>query len=215
MVTVTGTENLLMAATLAGRYDDFENAAREPEVVDLARCLGAMGARISGAGSDRITVEGVASLHGATHAVMPDRIETGTFLAAVAAAGGAVAVRGVQADSLEAVLDKLREAGASIDASGDVMRVRRDGPLRPSICARRHPGFPTDMQAQFMALATRAQGVGRHRDNFREPDDARAGTEASGRRHRSGRQHGDRQGCCETHGSRRDGHGPARLPPAW
>jgi len=115
MVTVTGTENLLMAATLAEGTTILENAAREPEIIDLARCLSAMGARIAGAGSDRITIEGVARLHGATHAVMPDRIETGTFLAAVAATGGDVAVRGVQADSLEAVLDKLREAGAGID----------------------------------------------------------------------------------------------------
>ena len=168
MVTVTGTENLLMAATLAEGTTILENAAREPEIVDLARCLGAMGARISGAGSDRITVEGVARLHGATHAVMPDRIETGTFLAAVAAAGGDVSLRGAQADSLEAVLDKLREAGTSIDISremsgnlsGDVMRVRRDGPLTAvNLRTAPHPGFPTDMQAQFMALATRAQGT--------------------------------------------------------
>jgi UDP-N-acetylglucosamine 1-carboxyvinyltransferase len=147
MVTVTGTENLLMAATLAAGTTILENAAREPEIVDLARCLTAMGARISGAGSDRITVEGVARLHGATHAVM-------------AATGGDVAVRGVQADSLEAVLDKLREAGASIDVSGDVTRIRRDGPLTAvNLRTAPHPGFPTDMQAQFMALATRAQGT--------------------------------------------------------
>ena len=164
MVTVTGTENLMMAATLADGTTTLENAAREPEVVDLARCLTAMGARVTGAGSDRITVEGVARLHGATHAVMPDRIETGTFLAAVAAAGGDVAVRGVQADSLEAVLDKLREAGADIavtrEVSGDVMRVRRDGPLKAvNVRTAPYPGFPTDMQAQFMALATLAHGT--------------------------------------------------------
>jgi UDP-N-acetylglucosamine 1-carboxyvinyltransferase len=168
MTTVTGTENLLMAATLAEGTTVLENAAREPEVVDLARCLSAMGARISGAGSDRITVEGVARLHGATHAIMPDRIETGTFLAAVAATRGDVAVRGAQAGSLEAVLQKLREAGATIDvekemnknASGDVIRVRRDGPLvAVNIQTAPHPGFPTDMQAQFMALATLAQGT--------------------------------------------------------
>ncbi len=164
MVTVTGTENLMMAATLAEGTTTLENAAREPEVVDLARCLTAMGARITGAGSDRIVIEGVARLHGATHPVMPDRIETGTFLAAVAAAGGDVAVRGVQVDSLEAVLDKLREAGAEIsvgrDARGDVMRVRRNGPLTAvNVRTSPYPGFPTDMQAQFMALATRAQGT--------------------------------------------------------
>jgi UDP-N-acetylglucosamine 1-carboxyvinyltransferase len=168
MATVTGTENLLMAATLAEGTTTLENAAREPEIVDLARCLTAMGARISGAGSDRIMVEGVASLHGATHAVMPDRIETGTFLAAVAATGGDVVVRGAQADSLEAVLDKLREAGARIEivrdrntAMGDdTVRIRRDGPISAvSLRTAPHPGFPTDMQAQFMALATLAQGT--------------------------------------------------------
>ena len=164
MVTVTGTENLMMAATLAEGTTTLENAAREPEVVDLARCLTAMGARISGAGSERVVIEGVARLHGATHPVMPDRIETGTFLAAVAAAGGDVAVRGVQVDSLEAVLDKLREAGAEIavsrDARGDMMRVRRDGPLTAvNVRTAPYPGFPTDMQAQFMALATRAHGT--------------------------------------------------------
>jgi UDP-N-acetylglucosamine 1-carboxyvinyltransferase len=164
IVTVTGTENLLMAATLAEGTTVLENAAREPEIVDLARCLTAMGARISGAGSDRITIEGVSRLHGAAHAVMPDRIETGTFLAAVAAAGGDVAVRGAEASSLEAVLDKLREAGASVDASrdgnADVLRVRRDGPLLAvNVRTAPHPGFPTDMQAQFMALAARAEGT--------------------------------------------------------
>ena len=174
MTTVTGTENLMMAATLAEGTTILENAAREPEVVDLARCLSAMGARISGAGGDRITIEGVTRLHGATHAIMPDRIETGTFLAAVAATGGDVAVRGAQAGSLEAVLQKLREAGATIDVdrqmsremSGetkpnmDVIRVRRDGPLvAVNVQTAPHPGFPTDMQAQFMALATLAQGT--------------------------------------------------------
>jgi UDP-N-acetylglucosamine 1-carboxyvinyltransferase len=158
----------MMAATLADGVTTLENAAREPEIVDLARCLTAMGARIAGAGSDRITVEGVAALHGATHAVMPDRIETGTFLAAVAATGGDVAVRGAQADSLEAVMDKLREAGATIDIlrdAGDAMgtdtlRIRRDAPLAAvSLRTAPHPGFPTDMQAQFMALATRAEGT--------------------------------------------------------
>jgi UDP-N-acetylglucosamine 1-carboxyvinyltransferase len=142
----------------------LENAAREPEIVDLAHCLNAMGARISGAGSDRIIIEGVERLHGATHPIMPDRIETGTFLAAVAAAGGDVNVRGAQADSLEAVMEKLREAGARIDVSsersGDVIRIRRDGPLAAvDVRTAAHPGFPTDMQAQFMALATLSQGT--------------------------------------------------------
>jgi len=160
MVTVTGTENLLMAATLAEGTTVLENAAREPEVIDLAQCLVAMGAKISGAGTDRITIEGVARLHGATHTIMPDRIETGTFLAAVAATGGDVSITGTQPDSLAAVIDKLREVGADIVIEGDVIRIRRDGPLRPvNIRTVPHPGFPTDMQAQFMALATRANGT--------------------------------------------------------
>jgi UDP-N-acetylglucosamine 1-carboxyvinyltransferase len=161
MATVTGTENLLMAATLADGTTVLENAAREPEIVDLARCLSGMGARIAGAGTDRIVVEGVAALHGTTHAIMPDRIETGTFLAAVAATGGDVAVTGTQPDSLEAVIEKLREAGARIDVQSDVIRVARDGPLTAvNVRTAPHPGFPTDMQAQFMALGTRAQGTG-------------------------------------------------------
>jgi len=160
MVTVTGTENLLMAATLADGTTVLENAAREPEVVDLARCLIAMGARITGAGTDRIVVEGVARLHGATHAIMPDRIETGTYLAAVTAAGGSAAIRGTDADSLDAVITKLREAGASIDVDGDVIRIERKGALAAvNVRTAPHPGFPTDMQAQFMALAARAEGT--------------------------------------------------------
>jgi UDP-N-acetylglucosamine 1-carboxyvinyltransferase len=160
MATVTGTENLLMAATLADGTTVLENAAREPEVVDLARCLTAMGARIGGAGTDRITVEGVRALHGAAHAVMPDRIETGTFLAAVAATGGRAAVTGTQPDALDAVITKLREAGAAITVEGDVIHVERSGPLvAANVRTAPHPGFPTDMQAQFMALATRAEGT--------------------------------------------------------
>jgi UDP-N-acetylglucosamine 1-carboxyvinyltransferase len=160
IVTVTGTENLLMAATLADGTTVLENAAREPEVVDLARCLIAMGARITGAGTDRITIEGVARLSGATHAVMPDRIETGTFLAAIAATGGAAAVTGTAPDTLDAVLTKLAEAGASIDVAGDTIRIERTGPLLgASLRTAPYPGFPTDMQAQFMALATRAEGT--------------------------------------------------------
>jgi UDP-N-acetylglucosamine 1-carboxyvinyltransferase len=160
MVTVTGTENLMMAATLADGTTTLENAACEPEVVDLARCLGAMGARISGAGTTRITIEGVARLHGAAHAIMPDRIETGTFLAAVTATGGDATLLGTQADTLDAVIDKLREAGATIDARDDAIRVRRAGPVKAvSIRTAPYPGFPTDMQAQMLALATRAEGT--------------------------------------------------------
>jgi len=160
VVTVTGTENLMMAATLADGTTVLENAAREPEIVDLAACLQAMGARISGAGSDRIVVEGVARLSGATHRIMPDRIETGTFVAAVAATGGDVLLRGAAGNSLGAVLDKLREAGATITADGDTLRVSRQGPLKAaSVRTAPYPAFPTDMQAQFMALATRAEGT--------------------------------------------------------
>jgi UDP-N-acetylglucosamine 1-carboxyvinyltransferase len=160
MPTVTGTENLMMAATLADGTTVLENAAREPEIVDLARCLVAMGAKVAGAGTDTIVIEGVAKLHGATHAIMPDRIETGTYLAAIAAAGGNAAVRGADADSLEAVIAKLREAGANVAIDGDVIRVSRTGKLvGVNVRTAPHPGFPTDMQAQFMALAARAEGT--------------------------------------------------------
>ncbi len=160
VVTVTGTENLMMAATLASGTTTLENAAREPEIVDLARCLGAMGAKISGAGTDRIVVEGVDRLHGAIHAVMPDRIETGTFVAAIAAAGGDATVAGAQPETLESVLGKLAEAGADISVAGDVIRVARHGPLVPfNLRTAPYPGFPTDMQAQMMAVATRAAGT--------------------------------------------------------
>jgi len=160
LVTVTGTENLMMAATLAEGTTTLENAAREPEVVDLARCLVAMGARISGAGTDRIVIEGVDRLHGATHAVMPDRIETGTFIAAIAATGGDATVTGTQAETLEAVLDKVSEAGAQITIDGDAIRVARRGSLAPfNLRTAPYPGFPTDMQAQMMAVATRAAGT--------------------------------------------------------
>ena len=161
MVTVTGTENLMMAATLAEGETILENAAREPEVVDLAAALNAMGARIRGAGTDRIAIEGVERLHGATHAVMPDRIETGTFLSAVVAAGGHAALRGASAETLGSVLHKLREAGAHIDAQNGAIRVRMDGrPRAVSLCTAPYPDFPTDMQAQFMALNCVADGVG-------------------------------------------------------
>jgi UDP-N-acetylglucosamine 1-carboxyvinyltransferase len=160
VVTVTGTENLMMAATLAEGTTILENAAREPEVVDLARCLVAMGANIAGAGTDRIMIEGVARLHGATHAIMPDRIETGTFLAAVAAAGGDATLTGTQADTLDAVLARLREAGAEVTVTGDAIRLVRRGPLAAfNLRTAPYPAFPTDMQAQMMALAARASGT--------------------------------------------------------
>jgi UDP-N-acetylglucosamine 1-carboxyvinyltransferase len=160
LVTVTGTENLMMAATLAEGTTTLENAACEPEVVDLARCLTAMGARIAGAGTTYVTIEGVPRLSGATHAIMPDRIETGTFLAAAAAAGGDATLEGTQADTLDAVVEKLREAGATIDVAPESIRIRRDGPLRAvSVRTAPYPGFPTDMQAQMLALDTCAQGT--------------------------------------------------------
>jgi UDP-N-acetylglucosamine 1-carboxyvinyltransferase len=160
LVTVTGTENLLMAASLAEGTTTLENAAREPEVTDLANCLIAMGARISGAGTDRIVIEGVPRLSGATHAIMPDRIETGTFLAAVAATGGDATVEGAAGAALDAVLDKLREAGAEVEAGPDTIRVSRRGPLKAfALRTAPFPAFPTDMQAQMMALATRADGT--------------------------------------------------------
>ena len=160
VVTVTGTENLMMAATLAKGTTTLENAAREPEVVDLARCLAAMGARIDGAGTDRITIEGVSGLHGTTHTIMPDRIETGTFLAAVAAAGGDATLTGTQPGTLEAVLTKLREAGAVVTAGKDTIRIERRGPLAAfALRTAPYPGFPTDMQAQMMAVAACADGT--------------------------------------------------------
>jgi UDP-N-acetylglucosamine 1-carboxyvinyltransferase len=166
MVTVTGTENLMMAATLADGETVIENAAREPEVLDLANCLIAMGARIKGAGTDRIVVEGVDKLAGARHAVMPDRIETGTFAVAAAVAGafGAtdVLLRRAAPGTLDVALDKLTEAGATVDAGAGTLRVRaRARPKAVSLRTAPYPAFPTDMQAQFMAMDCVAEGVGR------------------------------------------------------
>jgi len=160
LVTVTGTENLMMAATLAAGTTRIENAAREPEVVDLADCLNAMGARVRGAGSDVITIEGVGRLHGARHRVMPDRIETGTFLAAAAATGGSVRLTGARPDILDSVLEKLREAGAVIETGRDWIALRTNGALSAvNVRTSPYPAFPTDMQAQFMALNSVARGT--------------------------------------------------------
>jgi UDP-N-acetylglucosamine 1-carboxyvinyltransferase len=159
-VTVTGTENLMMAACLAEGTTVLENAAREPEVADLARCLVAMGARIRGEGTDVITIEGVDALFGAEHSVMPDRIEAGTFLAAAAATRGSVTLTGAPVSSLDPVIEKLREAGATIEAGKDHLRVEMRGrPRAVSLRTAPHPGFPTDMQAQFIALNTVAEGT--------------------------------------------------------
>jgi len=160
LVSVTGTENLMMAATLAEGETLIENAAREPEVIDLARCLTAMGARIEGAGSGVIRIEGVRSLGGASHEVMPDRIETGTYLAAAAAAGGKVRLTGTDPGSLDATLEKLTESGASVrvaDSTIELEMSRR--PNAVSVRTAPYPGFATDMQAQFMALASVAHGT--------------------------------------------------------
>ena len=160
MVTVTGTENLMMAAVLADGKTVIENAAREPEVVDLANCLIAMGARISGAGTDRIVIEGVERLHGATHSIMPDRIETGTYLCAAAATGGNVRLTGTSADYLDAVLAKLREAGCEIRVEPDAIGLKAPARLKAvSIRTEPYPAFPTDMQAQFMAINSVAEGT--------------------------------------------------------
>ncbi|HXX84193.1 MAG TPA: UDP-N-acetylglucosamine 1-carboxyvinyltransferase [Casimicrobiaceae bacterium] len=160
VVTVTGTENLMMAAALASGTTVLENAAREPEVADLGDCLTAMGAKISGAGTDRIVIEGVASLHGARHHIMPDRIETGTFLAAAAATSGSIRLTDARPDTLDAVLDKLSEAGAEVAVEGDAIRLSRSRAI-DSVALRTapYPGFPTDMQAQLMALMTIAGGT--------------------------------------------------------
>jgi UDP-N-acetylglucosamine 1-carboxyvinyltransferase len=160
IVTVTGTENLMMAATLAEGTTVLENAAREPEISDLAHCLIAMGAKIHGLGSDIITIEGVPALHGASHVVMPDRIETGTFLVAAAASGGEIHLGGTRPDTLDAVLDKLMEAGAAIESGRDWINLKMNNPLK-SIDLRTapYPAFPTDMQAQFMVLNSIACGT--------------------------------------------------------
>mgnify|MGYP001419409525 FL=1 len=161
-VTVTGTENLLMAATLADGQTIIENAAREPEVVDLAEFLMAMGARISGAGTDRIVVDGVERLHGASYDVLPDRIEAGTFLVAGAITSGHVKVKGARPDHLDAVLAKLREAGATIETTENTIELdmRETRPRAVNIRTAPYPAFPTDMQAQFAALNTISRGVG-------------------------------------------------------
>ena len=160
LVTVTGTENLMMAAALADGVTVIENAAREPEVADLANCLNAMGAKVRGAGSDVITIEGVERLSGAQHRIMPDRIETGTFLVAAALTGGRVRLNGTHCGILDAVVEKLREAGAKIDCHKDAIEISADGPLNAvSLRTAPYPAFPTDMQAQFMAMNCVARGT--------------------------------------------------------
>ncbi|MDN5752385.1 MAG: UDP-N-acetylglucosamine 1-carboxyvinyltransferase [Nitrosospira sp.] len=160
IVTVTGTENLMMAATLAEGMTVLENAAREPEVSDLANCLIAMGAKINGVGTDIITIEGVERLHGANYRVMADRIETGTFLVAAAASGGEIHLRETRSDTLDAVLDKLMEAGAAIESGEDWIHLKMNNPLKSvNFRTAPYPAFPTDMQAQFMVLNSIAAGT--------------------------------------------------------
>jgi UDP-N-acetylglucosamine 1-carboxyvinyltransferase len=160
MVTVTGTENFMMAACLAEGETVLENAAQEPEIPDLANMLIAMGARIEGHGTSKIRIQGVERLHAADHQVVADRIEAGTFLCAVAAAGGDVVLRHARADHLEAVIEKLQAAGALIETGADHIRIQGQGRLRAqSFRTTEYPGFPTDMQAQFMALNCIAEGA--------------------------------------------------------
>jgi UDP-N-acetylglucosamine 1-carboxyvinyltransferase len=162
MVSVGATENVMMAAALADGTTVLENAAMEPEIVDLADCLVAMGARIEGAGTSRITIQGVERLHGGTHDVVADRIETGTFLVAGAITGGRVVARAARPETMDAVLDKLREAGAEVTVDGTSIALDMHGrrPRAVDIVTAPHPAFPTDMQAQFMALNCIAEGTG-------------------------------------------------------
>ena len=162
MVSVGATENVLMAATLAEGRSVLENAAMEPEIIDLAVCLRAMGARIEGEGTGRIVVEGVERLHGASHSVVPDRIETGTFLVAAAMTGGRITATHARPETLDAVLDKLRDAGAVIDCTSDSITLDMGGrrPHAVNLTTAPHPAYPTDMQAQYMAMNCIADGVG-------------------------------------------------------
>jgi len=170
IVTVTGTENLMMAAALADGRTVLENAAREPEVVDLAEFLNAMGARVSGAGSDTVVIDGVERLHGTDYRVLPDRIETGTYLVGAAMTGGRVRVRDTRADLLDAVLAKLRDTGAEVSTGADWIELDMGGrrPRAVSVHTAPHPGFPTDMQAQFCALNCIADGVATVTENVFE-----------------------------------------------
>jgi UDP-N-acetylglucosamine 1-carboxyvinyltransferase len=168
-ITVTGTEDLMMAATLADGETVLENAAREPEVVDLADLLNKMGARITGMGTSTIRIKGVEKLHGAKHRIIPDRIEAGTFIIAGAMTGGDLNVSSCDPKHVTALLEKLKECGVSFRISGDSVRVMSDSPLRAAdVSTEEYPGFPTDMQAQFMALATQAEGTSLVTENIFE-----------------------------------------------
>lgn len=162
IVSVGATENLMMAAALAEGTTVLENAAREPEIVDLANCINAMGGNVTGAGTDQIIIEGVESLHGCTYSVLPDRIETGTFLVAAAATRGHVRCLNAAPETLDAVLSKLRQAGAEVTTTADTIELNMHGkqPTAVDLKTAPHPGFPTDMQAQFVAMNCLAQGSG-------------------------------------------------------
>jgi UDP-N-acetylglucosamine 1-carboxyvinyltransferase len=162
IVSVGATENVLMAATLAEGTTVLENAAMEPEIVDLAECLKTLGAQIEGAGTGRIVIHGVERLHGGAHSVVPDRIETGTFLVAAAMTGGCITARRARPDTMDAVIDKLKEAGADLDCDDDriTLDMRGRRPKAVNLTTAPHPAFPTDMQAQFMAMNCIADGVG-------------------------------------------------------
>ncbi len=168
--SVGATEHAMLAATLAKGETVLENGAREPEISDLADCLNMMGAKISGAGTDRITIEGVTEMRGGTYPVMPDRIEAGTYAMAAAAAGGDVTLNGAPVDALGAMIDVLRQAGVTIDTEKDTLRIRRNGAALKavSVDTQPHPGFPTDLQAQFMALMATADGTSVIRENIFE-----------------------------------------------
>lgn len=167
--SVGATENAMMAAALARGTTVIENAAKEPEVEDLAACLNGMGARISGAGSDAVTVEGVDKLRGASHRIIPDRIEAGTFMVAAALTGGEITIRGGRAEHLEALISKLREAGVVVDAGGDGIKVTGKGRARSvDVATLPYPGFPTDLQAQIMVLMALADGVSLITENIFE-----------------------------------------------
>ncbi len=160
VVSVGATENVVMAAVLATGRSRIENAAREPEIVDLCRCLVAMGAKIEGIGTETLEIEGVPRLHGATYAVMPDRIEAGSYACAAAITGGSLELTGVSADDMGATLAALVEAGVTVEPAGDAVRISADGPLKPlTLTTAPFPGFATDMQAQFMAMLCKADGT--------------------------------------------------------
>ena len=214
-VTVTGTENVMLAASLARGTTRLVNAAREPEVIDLARLLTAMGARIQGAGSETIEIEGVEKLHGASHAVIPDRIEAGTYALAAAATRGDVAIRRCEPRHLSALTSRLGVTGARIDTIGDTLRVRADGPLQShDVATAPYPGFPTDLQAQWMALATGMDGVATITETiFENRFQHVAELVRMGARDAAGGPLGGRGGAGAADGRPRHGERPAGLAP--